>query len=758
MYAISLMILGMLCVFAIVAFFLFSHEKQRAEESLDRQAEILASSLSGAIWTFNEGSLETIARAFSASEDIAFIKIEDLSNTIPPYLQENPGAQAGHVSSKPIFHQGKRIGTIELALSTLPLDGFIRDFLMFGGVAVSILILITAFGIQRAVKIHLAQPLAKLLDWMSSVKSSKYQIIPSEIDLVELKPIAVGLKEMAETISKREEELIKLSLATENSPASIVITDPEGYIEYTNHALEQISGFDSLEVHGKKLGHVYLDREDSPDAAMIMESVAKGAQWNGETTNRRKDGELYQERVQLVPIHNADNQLLHTLIISEDITLQKEQEQQIHFQAHYDQLTHLPNRFLSLDRLGQMIKKAGREASAVALLFLDLDDFKKINDHFGHAWGDRLLNQAAEKIKRLVRETDTVGRLGGDEFLIILSDLADPIDASRVAETIVEAFRRPFKVESKHFHLTASIGVAIFPRDGATPSQLLQHADMAMYHTKAQGRSGFSYFDRAMNEKIVQRLKIEERLRDAVAHSALEVHFQPIFNADSREVSAAEALIRWTDRELGQVSPAEFIPIAEQTGLIFDIGHFVLKQAIEFARQGTEKFGPGFQVAINLSPVQFEDERLIETVSGLLKTSGVSGASVVLEITEGVLINQNAEVLDIMHDLRELGINFSMDDFGTGYSSLNYLLRYPFSTLKIDRSFVKDLGADPAAREVINAIIRMAQALGLQVVAEGVETEEQLNQLADFGCNKIQGFLLGKAMRSQLLLNLDSPT
>lgn len=432
--------------------------------------------------------------------------------------------------------------------------------------------------------------------------------------------------------------------------------------------------------------------------------------------------------------------------IIRDVTDKKVAEEKILHQAHYDSLTDLPNRFLALDRLAELLVKAQRNNDKVAVLFLDLDDFKKINDTLGHEIGDKLLMESAERLRTALRNEDTVGRLGGDEFIILLKGILDASDTLPITENLLKKFREPFKIDGRELILTVSVGISVYPEDGRTPSQLLRNADAAMYQAKALGRNTYSFFTEAMNIDISRNLNLEEQIRGALERREFEVYYQPQIDVDSGRIIGAEALLRWHNQTLGNVSPVEFIPVAEKTGLIVPIGEFVLKQALSLLSQWQKSYDCRLRMAVNLSPRQFRDPELINFVKNALNEANISASSLELEITEGVLMIGHSYIDEALSALAELGVLLSMDDFGTGYSSLSYLRQYSFDVLKVDRSFISGIADDSADRNLVNAAISMAHSLGMKVVAEGVETEEQMYILEELNCDYVQGFLFSKPL------------
>lgn len=446
---------------------------------------------------------------------------------------------------------------------------------------------------------------------------------------------------------------------------------------------------------------------------------------------------------------SAFSLLLFAVIIYWNILLKKKVRQrtaQLLHQAHYDALTELPNRLLALDRLSQLIKEARRYRNKVALLFLDLDDFKKINDSLGHDAGDKILIDAANRLRNTLREGDTVARLGGDEFVIMFGEVNTAKDACPVAENLIQKFREAFNYDGRDLLLTASVGIAMYPDDGVIASDLLRNADSAMYHSKQQGRNTYYFFDSSMTEKVTRRLLLEEKMSNALDNNEFSLKFQPKINIKNNQITGAEALLRWYNPELGEISPVEFIPIAEQNGMIIPIGQFVLENALQMCNRCLQKFGDPFQVAVNMSPRQFRDPELVKHFTQIIRQSGVPANSLELEITEGVLMSGHNIVADALTALKSLDVSLAMDDFGTGYSSLSYLRKYPFDVLKIDREFIKDITIDESDLELVNATIDMAHALGIKVVAEGVETEQQLSLLHVRGCDLAQGYLFSKPL------------
>lgn len=430
--------------------------------------------------------------------------------------------------------------------------------------------------------------------------------------------------------------------------------------------------------------------------------------------------------------------------IVRDITEQHKSSEIIRQHAYYDALTLLPNRFLSLDRLSQMIHSAEQEPKNITVFFLDLDDFKKVNDSLGHEVGDKLLIEAAKRLNKIICKKDTLGRLGGDEFIILSEDLNDRNSVVAVIDNILNVFKAPFYIQDRELILSLSIGIAEFPGNGHCVSDLLRNADTAMYQAKALGRNSYSFFTKEMNTTMLRRFEIEEQMHGALERNEFEVYYQPQLNTKSKKIIGAEALLRWHNTSLGNITPDEFIPIAEQIGLIVPIGKYVIEQALHFLNEWQQDGSDDYTIAVNLSPTQFKDNDLINFIKKSLIKANIPAKNLELEITEGVLITGQSDIGSSLIELHQLGVSLSMDDFGTGYSSLNYLREYDFDVLKIDKAFINGITSNKADRDLVKASIAMAHSLGLEVVAEGVETNEQLTILNELNCDFVQGYYFSK--------------
>lgn len=543
-------------------------------------------------------------------------------------------------------------------------------------------------------------------------------------------------------------EIRKLSQAIEQSPSSVLICDQHWQVEYANQKFSQLTGHDCESIKGRHPGMLTEDSLSNRDSQQMWENirvqVERAGVWQGELHSRRANGERFWEQVIITPLRDEWGKASHYLILGEDISIRKRYEEQLLRQANYDVLTGLPNRMLALDRLKLSLAQAKRNQEMVAVMFLDLDNFKHINDTLGHDAGDSLLMEAARRIGSCLRDSSTVARLGGDEFLVILPGLAATESSEQVARRILSVFQASFFLNGQEVFITTSIGISLFPEDASTSGDLLQNADAAMYEAKHQGRSDFRHFSPQMKKVTQDRLQMDNLLRRALELAEFELHYQPILHAATHRVSGAEALIRWHNPTLGLVMPDRFIPLAEETGLIIPIGRWVLNEACRAANRWQLKTRQPLRVAVNVSPRQFRDPGFVAMVESALQENQLAGHHLELEITERLILDNTIETAEILRQLDAMGVRLSVDDFGTGYSALSYLKNYPFDTLKIDKSFVQDVIMQPGDASLVKAIITMAHSLELQVVAEGVENAEQQAFLQQLQCDFAQGYYFSR--------------
>lgn len=527
----------------------------------------------------------------------------------------------------------------------------------------------------------------------------------------------------------------------EASSEGIVIVDPQGRILDVNRAFCRNTGIDLADLLGTNPRALLDERNPARFFADITDATQNLGSWQGEAWLKRKGRAPYPAWLVLNAVHNAQGEVSHYIAISLDISERKKNEQRIAYMAQHDALTGLPNRALCQERLQLSLAQARRTGQKVALLFVDLDRFKNINDSLGHHVGDGLLRSIASRLTAAVREGDTVCRLGGDEFVVILNGVGDVAEIGRIVDQrLVSLVRRPHQVDGAELHISCSVGVAVFPDDGNDIDQLMRHADVAMYQAKNSGRDNLQFFTRELNHKVVRRLQLENDLRHAVERGELLLHYQPRIHAQSGALAGVESLVRWMHPASGLIPPADFIPIAEETGLIIGIGAWIINEACRQHQVWQQQGLGAVPISINLSALQLREPGLCATLAQALLRHAVDPAQIELELTESLLMDNVADTIAVLRDIKALGCAISIDDFGAGYSSLNYLYRFPIDRLKIDRSFIQSMHSAPKNLAVIDAIIGLGHTLGLKVVAEGVEQMADAEQLRAAGCDELQGF------------------
>ena len=565
---------------------------------------------------------------------------------------------------------------------------------------------------------------------------------PSDIQLIEQ---AASLAALAIDKSRTNEELQLALLVYQNSSEAMMVTDKDGAILTINAAFTRLTGCTPDEVVGKNsqnfgtgTGHAFHYQ--------IRQELDQNGHWEGELVDQRKNGETYTKWQTVNTIFNGDGTVHRRVVLFYDITEKKKTEELIWQQANFDPLTGLPNRRMFHDRLEQDLKKAHRDGNRIALLFLDLDRFKEVNDTMGHSMGDQLLKEAAKRLLRCVRDTDTVARLGGDEFTVTLINIQESSDVERIAEDILTKMCEPFQLGDELAYITTSIGITLYPDDAGDIDTLIKNADQAMYVAKQLGRNRCSYFTPSMQEAAQVRMRLLRDMRNALADNQFLVYYQPIVTLATGVIHKAEALVRWQHPQRGLVSPGEFIPVAEETGLINEIGDLVFVAAVLQSQEWRKRFHPDFQISINKSPAQFRTDRGNKTWPQQLRLLDVPGPSIVVEITEGLLMDADEIVNSKLLHFRDAGIQVALDDFGTGYSSLSYLQRFDIDYIKIDQSFVRNLAPGSHDLALCEAIIVMAHKLNMKVIAEGVETTAQRDLLMTAGCDYAQGYLFSRPL------------
>lgn len=558
----------------------------------------------------------------------------------------------------------------------------------------------------------------------------------------------VGILQDVTQQRRADDAMRKLSAAVEQTADAVMITDANGVIEYVNAAFTRMMGYDSSEVLGQtprllnsgQMPHAFHQR--------MWRELNRGEVFSDVVVNKRKDGSLLHQALTITPQRDTQGRITHFISTGRDITEQMRSQERIQHMAHHDALTELPNRILLLDRLGQAMARAKWHDRLVAMLFIDMDRFKVINDTLGHAVGDELLQAMARRLLACVRDGDTVARLGGDEFAIVLNDVASREDIAQRAQVVLDAVKQPFVIEGRELFVTTSMGISVYPHDGQDSQALLKRADVAMYNAKMRGKSNYQFYTQHDESQELVRLSLETDLRRALERQEFFLEFQPQVDAVSRGVTGMEALLRWRRQDGSVVPPGDFIGLLEETGMILAVGDWVLRQAC-LAAQGWREAGMAERrVAVNISIHQFRQKDFVVRVREALAQSGLPPDMLELEITENVLVDDMRQAGEVLNALNAVGVRLSIDDFGTGYSSMHYLRHLPFDLIKIDKSFIDGLPQNRDDCAIVTAIITLARSMELDVVAEGVERVEQYDFVRALGCQLIQGYLFGKPQKA----------
>lgn len=741
----------------------FRRDVSQVDERMSLIETSYMSSLSSSVWALDRNLLDIQLEGILSLPDI-----EHLTLDIEPDTTIVKGKNPESLSAGTRQHQFRlehlsrsgteTLGTLKIVAS---MEGIYRDLkrkalliLTTQGVKTFLLSFLILFIIQHLITRH-------LVTMASYARHFSLRNLPGPLNLArrntsanrrdELAQVTEAVNEMRDRLSEDmqrqqedADEIRKLSLAIEQCPSSILICDRHWQVEYANNKFSQLSGHSLNAIRGKHPGMLNPKARNNQENRQlwqhIQQEVRLKGEWHGEMHSNRYNGERFWEQVTITPIRDGQGNPTQYLMLGEDISIRKRYEQQLLRQANYDILTGLPNRMLALDRLKLALTQARRAREMVGVMFLDLDNFKHVNDTMGHEAGDTLLVEAARRIASCLRGSSTVARLGGDEFLVILPGLISQDATKLVAKRILENFNPPFQLGDNEVFVTTSIGIAIFPDDSDSSTSLLQHADAAMYEAKHKGKSAFQRFSPEMKELSQERLQMESLLRRALEMNEFDLFYQPILKTANQQVIGAEALLRWENPTLGHVPPDRFIPLAEETGLIIPIGRWVLHKACQAVNRWQLQTREPLSVAVNVSSRQFRDPGFVAMVASALEENELAGHHLELEITERVILDNTLETDDILQRLDEMGVRLSVDDFGTGYSALGYLKNFPFDTLKVDKSFIRDVVSRRGDASLVKAIINMAHSLELQVIAEGVENREQLDFLRRLNCDYGQGY------------------
>jgi len=562
------------------------------------------------------------------------------------------------------------------------------------------------------------------------------------------------------TMKRSKQELLLATKVIDSAQEGIMITDADQNIQWVNAAFTAITGYKADYAIGKA-PHILKSGQHSPTFyKQLWDSIHKTGIWQGEIWKRTADGKSLPTWQSIASIKDSSGKVTHYTAVFTDISKQKKVEKNLRYRSHYDALTDLPNRALFLEHLDQSLAFAERKKIPMAVMLLDLDCFKIINDTLGHIVGDQLLQAVAKRLKTCIRESDMVARLGGDEFTVILPEITHEKDAVQVGEKIIASFDKPFRLANREVSITTSVGISIYPSDGKDMDTLIKQADAAMYHAKEAGKNKYQLCTQEINNIAHKRLELETALKYALEREEFEIHYQPQVNIITGKITGSEALVCWRRPGHGLVSPADFIPLAEETGLIIPLGEWVLQQTCVQIRTWRDTGLPAPRTGVNLSARQFQQNDAIAGIEHVLGKTGVDPSLLSIEITESVAMNDVETTISIMQAINKMGISISVNNFGAGYSSLKHLKRSPIQTLKIDRSLVRDITHDHDNATVVAAIIAMAKSPGLQIIAEGVETEEQCRFLLAHECNEAQGYLTGPPMTAaafeQVLHDQDS--
>ncbi len=649
-----------------------------------------------------------------------------------PFADDSKPELLGHVS----------VVMSKAALMRMTSDIFASNLLTSFSFALLFLFLI------RHLTRNMARPLEQLSASMGRAQAGESQVRAEPGGPKDIAGMAYAFNGMMEVLEEREAALRIAAIAFETEEA-MMVTDKKAVIIRANQAFAELTGYSTDEVIGKNPSLLRSDRQDDEFFARMWERLRRENNWQGEIWNRRKNGEIFPAWLNITAVIGKNNEVTHYVGTFIDFTERKRAENEIHHLAFYDSLSQLPNRRMLLDRLRQAVATGARNQTSGALLFIDLDNFKTLNDTKGHGVGDLLLIEVARRLQACVREGDTVARFGGDEFVLLLEGLSEDssqaaVQARAVGEKVLDVLSQTYILDGNDFHSSSSMGITLFANYKQHLDELLKQADTAMYQAKRSGRNTLRFFDPAMQDELEARAQMEIGLRDAVRNREFELYYQMQVNQKGT-ILGAEVLLRWIHPKQGMISPVQFIPLAEETDLILPIGRWVLESACErikiWEREARTR---ELQLAVNVSGRQFRQQDFVAEVSEIISRSKIDPTRLKLELTESIVLDDVADTIAKMQALKKIGVSFSMDDFGTGYSSLAYLTQLPLNQLKIDQSFVRHLGSRDSDATIIQTIIGMAGNLGMNVIAEGVETQAQRDALERMGCTFYQGYLFGK--------------
>jgi diguanylate cyclase (GGDEF)-like protein/PAS domain S-box-containing protein len=775
---------GLFIAFSVFGAFRIYEAKTNFTAEMNRsgqeRAELIAESLANLIMAYDYTNIESVAERIVKLQDVQQINIKNRTGRIMVSRYSTTGVVANDNTvffTAPVKFSQEFIGSVELLITLDRLETSIKQTYRNIIIALSLFAVFLGLLIYATVSIFVIKPLlrlsraadqlalgdfsadlppdtgdelGRLVRTFSTMRESRKSV---EIELNNLNTSLESI--VMSRISELRESEAYIHAVLDNASEGIIVIAEAGAIISFNTAAEKIFGYCSKDVIGQDF-NILISSE-------VSDLSGKYHRYNEESENTffgvareviglKKDYSAFPLELKTTQVHIQDKLLFITT--ARDITDRKDAEQRISYMASHDALTSLPNRTLLQDRVQQTLVHNQRRNLQAAVLFIDLDKFKIINDSLGHDVGDELLKEAAARQVAEVRSEDTVARQGGDEFIILLSTISNPQDAAIIAQKLIDSLCKPFFIKGKELLISASIGIAIFPDDGSNIDSLLKNSDIAMYHAKESGRSNFQFFSAKMNQQAAEKQALSVDLRHATERNELFLVYQPVIDMLSGAICGMEVLLRWQHPLHGLISPVKFIPLAEETGLILPIGEWVIRTACKQMAEWKQAGQSVPRLAINLSPQQFRQKFLANTIAEILKETNTDTSQIGIEITESMLVHNIDEVVETLLNLSNMGLEISIDDFGTGYSSLSYLKRFPINKLKIDKSFIDDIATHPDDAAIVKAIIAMAHGLSMKVVTEGVETAEQLEFLREQGCEQYQGYIFSKPLLPAVALQL----